>query len=242
MLFGGFVRACHDMRIEGVNRAVITTSFVCYERKPLYNRCTVQRHTFDADYVRRLAACDDETERHFTAYFGDLLSAKLRSRLRSPHLIEDVKQETFLRVLKTIRLKHGLDEPSALGSYVNSVCNNVLFEVYRAQSKTSDPIEDCGSDEASAETTMVDRQERAEVREVLSGMPEKDGTILRWLFFEERDKDEVCRQLSVDREYLRVLVHRAKLRFRSDFLKRQLPRTSAADRVPKFNVNQRGGR
>jgi RNA polymerase sigma-70 factor (ECF subfamily) len=40
---------------------------------------------------------------------------------------------------------------------------------------------------------------------------------LRWLFFEERDKDEICRELNVDRGYLRVLLHRAKVRFRERF-------------------------
>jgi RNA polymerase sigma-70 factor (ECF subfamily) len=50
-------------------------------------------------------------------------------------------------------------------------------------------------------------------------MPEKDRKILSWLFFEERDKGEICANLRVDREYLRVLLHRAKARFREDYLK-----------------------
>ena len=41
--------------------------------------------------------------------------------------------------------------------------------------------------------------------------------MLRWLFFDERDKDGICRELNVDRNYLRVLVHRAKMRFRERF-------------------------
>ncbi len=186
----------------------------------------VQRHTFDADYIQRLASCDGDAESHFTTYFGELLTAKLRSRLRSHHLIEDVKQETFLRVLRTIRQQTGgpqrsVEDAAALGAFVNSVCNNVLFEVYRAESKVAEPVQDRPSDETDAETAMVHGEQQAEVRAVLSEMPEKDRKILRWLFFEERDKDEVCRQLKVDREYLRVLLHRAKSRFRSDFLKRQ---------------------
>jgi RNA polymerase sigma-70 factor, ECF subfamily len=194
----------------------------CYDQTGRrYIMSIVPRHSFDADYLQRLASCDEDAERHFTTYFGDLLTAKLRSRLRSWHLIEDVKQETFLRVLRTIRQRGGVEDAPALGAFVNSVCNNVLFEVYRAEAKIADPVEDRESDEASAETAMVDGQEQAKVRDVLSAMPEKDRTILRWLFFEERDKDEVCRRLKVDREYLRVLLHRAKLRFRSDFLKRQ---------------------
>jgi RNA polymerase sigma-70 factor (ECF subfamily) len=34
------------------------------------------------------------------------------------------------------------------------------------------------------------------------------------IFIEERDKDDVCRELGIDRDYLRVLLHRAKMRCR----------------------------
>jgi RNA polymerase sigma-70 factor (ECF subfamily) len=179
----------------------------------------VQRQSFDAEYVRRLIHSDPQTEQDFVSYFGELLAIKLRSRLRAPEQIQDVSQETFLRVLRTLR-QSGIDNPEALGAFVNSVCNNVLFEVYRSQSRVAEPIEDRVSDEISADAAMAGEQERTQVRSVLSELPEKDRRILRWLFFDERDKGEVCRTLQVDREYLRVLVHRAKQRFRTDYLRR----------------------
>jgi RNA polymerase sigma-70 factor, ECF subfamily len=179
----------------------------------------VQRQSFDADYLQRLSHSDSETERDFVAYFTELLAIKLRSRLRSADQIRDVIQETFLRVLKTLR-SSGMDNPQALGSFVNSVCNNVLFEVYRAQSRFTEPLEDRPGDDVAAEDALVSEEERTQVRRVLNELPEKDRKILRWLFFDERDKGDICRVLHVDREYLRVLVHRAKLRFRDDFLKR----------------------
>jgi RNA polymerase sigma-70 factor (ECF subfamily) len=37
---------------------------------------------------------------------------------------------------------------------------------------------------------------------------------LRSLFVEEQDKDTVCREMGISREYIRVLVHRAKKSFR----------------------------
>ena len=187
----------------------------------------MQRQSFDADYVQRLTSSDSETERDFAAYFGELLALKLRSRLRSPDAIQDVIQETFLRVLRTLR-QTGVDQPEALGSFVNSVCNNVLFEVYRAQSRVADPPEDRPSEEILAESAMVNEEERTNVRNVLSQMPEKDRKILRWLFFDEREKGDVCRSLQVDREYLRVLVHRAKLRFRSDYLRHSATKAGRA--------------
>jgi RNA polymerase sigma-70 factor (ECF subfamily) len=36
---------------------------------------------------------------------------------------------------------------------------------------------------------------------------------------EEKDKDDVCREMGVNREYLRVLLHRAKQTFRVSFAK-----------------------
>jgi RNA polymerase sigma-70 factor (ECF subfamily) len=96
----------------------------------------------------------------------------------------------------------------------------VLFELYRAVSGFAEPPEDRPAEGNDAETEMVNEEDRARVREILAELPEKDRTILRWLFFDGRDKDAICRHLSVDREYLRVLVHRAKLRFRDEYLKR----------------------
>ena len=93
--------------------------------------------TFDGEYVRRLTDGDAETERHFTAYFSELIRIKLRSKLKSPHLIEEVRQETFLRVLNTLKRKGGLEHPERLGAFVNTVCNNVMMESIRGESRTT---------------------------------------------------------------------------------------------------------
>jgi RNA polymerase sigma-70 factor (ECF subfamily) len=178
------------------------------------------RYEFDRGYVERLIAEDAETEHHFIRYFDDLLSLKLRSRLRSASLVEDAKQETFARVLRSLRQEGGLKSAESLGAFVNGVCNNVLFEVYRREAKTT-PLED-GHDAAdertpSAETMLVMNEERERVRNALATLPDKEKDLLRWLFFDDRDKDEICRELNVDRNYLRVLLHRAKSRFRDRY-------------------------
>jgi RNA polymerase sigma-70 factor (ECF subfamily) len=178
------------------------------------------RYEFDQDYVNRLVAEDPETERHFTRYFGDLLSLKLRSKLRSAALIEDAKQETFMRVLTTLKRKRGLASAESLGAFVNSVCNNVLFEFYRSGSRVTPLPEDHDEPdrrEQGAESSLMAAEERAQVREALGDLPQKERDLLRWLFFENRDKDDICRELNIDRNYLRVLLHRAKNRFRDRY-------------------------
>jgi RNA polymerase sigma-70 factor (ECF subfamily) len=179
------------------------------------------RYSFDREYVQRLIEEDPETERHFTKYFGDLLTLKLGHRLRSKALIEDAKQETFVRVLTTLKQKGGLESPEGLGAFVNSVCNNILFEMYRSGSRADqldDEHDQPNHGGGSIEATLIADEDRRRVREALESLPTKDRTLLQWLFFEERDKDAVCRELNIDRAYLRVLLHRAKLRFRQHFM------------------------
>jgi RNA polymerase sigma-70 factor, ECF subfamily len=182
----------------------------------------VVRYEFDHAYVARLAAGDGETERHFTRYFGELLSIKLRSRLRSAALVEDAKQETFLRVLTVIRTR-GLASAGSLGAFVNSVCNNILFEIYRAEFKqrqsASEDEPEVAEPGASVESALMDEEEQRQVRRAVEALPAKDQTLLRWVFFDERNKDDICRDLGIDRQYLRVLLYRARDRFREEFLK-----------------------
>ena len=181
-----------------------------------------ERHEFDRRYLDRLASGDPETETHFTRYFRELLVIKLRSRLRSSALIEDAIQETFLRVLRAVRQPGGIQSPGGFGSFVNSVCNNVLFELYRSHSRVDPLGDDTGGQirdtHASAEETVAVDEERALVRKVLATLPAKEQQLLEWLFFEERDKDEICRTLGIDRNYLRVLLHRAKQRFKTEYV------------------------
>jgi RNA polymerase sigma-70 factor, ECF subfamily len=207
--------------------------YVCtlFGRNICASRCIitsiVQRQTFDSGYLRRLAQSDPETERDFAEYFSELLALKLRSRLRSPDAIADVIQETFLRVYRALR-QGDIVTPEALGGYVNAICNNVLFEMYRQQSRIADPPSDGPSDDPRPDTVLASEQECREVRRVLESIPEKDRQILRAVFFEERNKEEICRTLGIERDYLRVLVHRAKSRFRDDWLKRFATKSSSA--------------
>ena len=180
---------------------------------------------FDASYVEKLRAGDAHIEAHFVDYFSELIRLKLRSRLNSKEAIEDVRQETFMRVLTLLRGKDGLRQPDRLGPFVNSVCNHVLFEYYRSQKRTKATIEDeveapiAGREPSALSLLEVKDTERA-VRQILNQLPERDRRLLQSVLLEERNKDEVCAEFGITREYLRVLLHRAKLSFKSCYTRR----------------------
>ncbi len=179
---------------------------------------------FDASYIESLCAGDVRTQEHFASYFTELLHLKLRSRLKSPQAIEDVRQETFARVLTSLRKEGAVQRPERLGAFVNAVCNNVLFEHYRASAR-SESLDDEGQAELPSSdpdilTAFTAKQLQSKVREILLVMPSRDRELLKAVFLEERDRDEVCREFGVDREYLRVLLFRAKQEFKSEYLKK----------------------
>lgn len=182
----------------------------------------MQLQSFDESYVERLCAGDFRTQEHFVAYFSELIQLKLRSRLHSPQAIEDVRQETFTRVFASLR-SGKIRQPDRLGAFVNSMCNNVLLEHYRASSRDSSLEDEEQKDFPALSVdvlgTIAAKQMGEKIREILEEMPERDRRLLREVFLEERDKDEVCRDFGVDRDYLRVLLHRAKQTFKSLYLK-----------------------
>jgi len=187
--------------------------------------------SFDESYVERLQAGDFRTQEHFVAYFSELIQLKLRSRLHSPQAIEDVRQETFTRVFAALR-GGKLRQPERLGSFVNSMCNNVLLEHYRASSRDSslddEEKQDFPATNVDVLGTIAAKQMGEKIREILEEMPERDRRLLREVFLEERDKDAVCTDFGVDREYLRVLLHRAKQSFKSLYLKNVAARPPGA--------------
>jgi RNA polymerase sigma-70 factor (ECF subfamily) len=131
-------------------------------------------------------------------------------------LIEDTIQETFLRVIATLRRSGGLEHAERLGAFVNSVCNNVMHEFLRTENR-SEPIAETVEPVAagpSVESRILSRERQRLVGRVLRDLPAKDLGLLRQVFLEERDKDAVCADYGVDREYLRVLLHRAVLKAR----------------------------
>lgn len=182
----------------------------------------LQFQSFDESYLSLLRSGDFRTQEHFSAYFGALIKIKLGSRLKSPEAVEDVRQETFARFFMALRDDKIL-QPERLGSFVNSICNNVLLEHYRSAARSTS-LDD--EEEKNFPALNVDllgalsaKEREKKVREILDKLSERDRRLLREVFLEERDKDQVCRDFGVDREYLRVLLHRAKQAFKSSYLK-----------------------
>lgn len=182
---------------------------------------TVEFFPFDEDYLLRLQEGDPETVAHFFAYFTRLLRIKLRARRLPQQSIDDIVQETFMLALVKVKASQVRD-PARLGAYVNGICNNLIREHYR-RLRPHETIDQDGFDVPDGaidlEHVVLVNEIKERVRKVLAKMPDRDREILKAVYLDERNKDEICREHHVDRGYLRVLLYRALKSFRDLYAK-----------------------
>lgn len=173
----------------------------------------VEFFTFDADYLQRLEDQDSATENHFVAYFTSrLLRPKFGCRGVPADQIGDLVQETLKRAIANIREGTGVRHPEALGGFVSKIGDNVYHE-YRRDAlrhlhEDVDGIE-IRAKHLGPEGLLLQKETKAAVHEMLEKLPPRDRGILRGLFLDEKDKDTICEEFGVDRDYLRGLVRRA---------------------------------
>ena len=183
----------------------------------------LQFQSFDESYIKRLQMGDFRTQEHFSNYFGALIKIKLGSRLNSREAIEDLRQETFTRFFAALKAGKIL-QPERLGPFVNSICNNVLMEYYRSSGRSTSLDDEEEKNFPAADFDLVEtlrvKEREKKVKAILEELSERDRRLLKEVFLEERNKDEVCRDYGIDREYLRVLLHRAKQAFKSAYQRR----------------------
>lgn len=193
-----------------------------------YRRKRMPWHEFDGDYVNRLIAGDPTTEAHFVEYFTEILECALRSRVRQPDLRTDMRQETFVRVLNALRNKHSLEHPERLGGFVLSVGRNVYRELLRKDGRfTGLPESESGAPDPrdNPEGLLVSAERKAIVRRILDKLSPKDRALLSDVMIEGMSKDDACQKHGVTRDYLRVLLFRARQRFRTE-LERSMVKTT----------------
>lgn len=198
-------------------------------------RKQVDFYTFDADYLRRLKARDPATEAHFSAYFGLRLQVKLRHRGFASPVLEDLSQETFVRVLAAVQ-EGAVLYPERFGAYVHSVCDKVILEKFREFARNQHlnvDAMDLPDGKPNLEAMLLRKEKRKIVSKILDELPARKRNILRALIYEQLDRAEMCARFGVNNDYLRVLLFRAKEDFAALLKARGLERFESGASGPR---------
>jgi RNA polymerase sigma-70 factor (ECF subfamily) len=134
---------------------------------------------------------------------------------KSPHDAEDVRAETFLRVIQAVR-GNQVRSAEALPAFILGVTRNVLRELYLRRRQAADDI----SNEAfhlvtaSHEHLFLDREVGLAIEKTLQCLKPRERAILRMCFYDELSTDEIARRMSIAPDRVRLVKSRALKHFR----------------------------
>jgi RNA polymerase sigma-70 factor, ECF subfamily len=175
-------------------------------RKRAAGRDVIHSHGTDRG---AMPAGDREIER---------LGVRLRYRVRyelgfgCPD-IEDIVQETLRRYLESLAGEK-VRTPEAAGAFVNGVCRNVIAE-YRRRLFRDAPMPETPPEPPANRLPAAELfQLQDSIAEAMGQLSPRDQQVLRAFYLEERPVEEILETTGLSLANFRVVICRAKERFR----------------------------
>jgi RNA polymerase sigma-70 factor (ECF subfamily) len=136
-------------------------------------------------------------------------------------------QETLVRFLRAEQ-RQTIRNTEELGAYLNGVCRNVILEYRRRvrREPLADPDTPIPDGGIRPEADVLEL--RDSIDNGLKELAERDRMILRSLYLEGKDKENICKEWGMSDAQFRVVLFRAKERFRRAY-NAEMKRSGAAE-------------
>ena len=131
--------------------------------------------------------------------------------------VDDIVQEALARFLVAAR-EQKIQNPLAMSAYLNGICRNVISE-YRRRNLRDEPMPEVVPEPPGKAIPEIDLFElREAIARGLDQLSERDCRVLRRFYLEETSKEELLKQTGLTDENFRVVLCRAKERFRAIYV------------------------
>lgn len=131
--------------------------------------------------------------------------------------VEDIVQESIARFL-VAQQNQSIRNEEAAGAFLNGVCRNVISE-YRRRSLRDEPMPEVPPEPPRRRLPETDLWElRDAIAQGLAQLGDRDRRILRAFYLEENTKEEILKQTGLTDQNFRVILFRAKEKFRAIYL------------------------
>ena len=132
--------------------------------------------------------------------------------------IDDLVQETLMRFLIAAN-KESLRNPDAVGAFLNGICRNVILEYWRRSTREAPMPELIPEPEAKGIPESGLLEMRQAIAEGMAQLSSRDREILTAFYLEEKTKEEILAATGLTDENFRVVLCRAKERFRAIYIR-----------------------
>jgi len=127
--------------------------------------------------------------------------------------VDDLVQESLARFIRAEQ-KQQIRNTEEFGAFLNGVCRNVILEYRRRMRREPNLDQDMPIPDAGIRPEAEILEMRDAIDSGLAELAERDRAILRALYLEGKEKDEICREWNMSDSQFRVVLFRAKERFR----------------------------
>ena len=169
----------------------------------------------DAELVANIQSGQSESEAALYEKFSAKVYYLALRESRSPHDAEDVRAETFLRVIQAIRGSQ-VRSAASLPGFILGVTRNVLRELYVRRTQTAEAIsaETAGLAVPSHEKLFLDHEVQLAIRKTIERLKPRERAVLRMCFYDEFPTEEIARRAAIAPERVRLIKSRALKHFR----------------------------
>ena len=172
------------------------------------------------ELVTRIQQGDATAEEALYEKFSARIYFLALSELHSKDDAEDVRAETFLRVIQALRAGK-LRSADSLPSFIVGFALNIIRELVRHKYKT-DSLEDYEYDvasEGSLEDVFLDAETSRALEEAAKKLKPREQQFLRMYYYEELPKEEISARLGIKEDRLRLIKSRTLQSFREIYQK-----------------------
>ncbi len=172
------------------------------------------------DLVTSIQQGDSAAEATLYEKFSARIYFLALSELHSKDDAEDVRAETFLRVIQALRAGK-LRSADSLPSFIVGFALNIIREHVRHKYKT-DSLEDYEYDvasEGSLEDVFLEAETSRALEQAVRKMKPREQQFLRLYYYEELSKEEISAQLGIKEDRLRLIKSRTLQSFREIYKK-----------------------
>jgi RNA polymerase sigma-70 factor, ECF subfamily len=127
--------------------------------------------------------------------------------------VDDLVQETLSRFIRAAQ-KDQIRNTDEFGAFINGVCRNVILEYRRRLKREPTLDEDIEIPDVGVRPDADILEMRDAIDSVLAELADRDRAILRELYLDGKEKDEICVEWKMSDAQFRVVLFRAKERFR----------------------------
>ena len=172
------------------------------------------------EIVARIRQGEAEAEAALYQKFSSRVYFTALSETHSKEDAEDVRAETFLRVILALR-QDKLRSADALPAFVVGITLNVVRELVRQKYRV-DSLEDYEYDiagDGSLEQALLDEETSHALKELARQLKPREQQFLRLYYYEELPNPEIAAKLGIKEERLRLIKSRALQSFRELYQK-----------------------